>query len=165
MLYYFSGSSIKSQGHMGWRIDDLNPIWVRLQGQSQHVSPHLPVLASGSRYLDVISRATEMYIDGKVQGCSNSIANPLDLLQSCIKQRYVFKDILHVIRSSGQNYLLLFERRRITCKPPTFPITADSLLLAIYSISQEICTRFCCALLCCGYVIVHNEFKWSIYPY
>ena len=32
-----------------------------------------------------------------------------------------------------------------------------------YSISQEICTRFCCALLC--YVIVHNEFKWSIYPY
>ena len=40
-----------------------------------------------------------------------------------------------------------------------------SVLLLIYSISQEICTRFCCALLCCGYVIVHNEFKWSIYPY
>ena len=35
----------------------------------------------------------------------------------------------------------------------------------IYSISQEICTRFCCALLCCGYSIVHNEFTWSIYPY
>ena len=31
-----------------------------------------------------------------------------------------------------------------------------------YSISQEICTRFCCALLCCGYAIVHNEFTWSI---
>ena len=27
-----------------------------------------------------------------------------------------------------------------------------------YSVSQEICTRFCCALLCCGYAIVHNEF-------
>ena len=27
-----------------------------------------------------------------------------------------------------------------------------------YSISQEICARFCCALLCCGYAIVHNEF-------
>ena len=26
-----------------------------------------------------------------------------------------------------------------------------------YSITQEICTRFCCALLCCGYAIVHNE--------
>ena len=25
-----------------------------------------------------------------------------------------------------------------------------------YSISQEICTRFCCALLCCGYGIVRN---------
>ena len=34
-----------------------------------------------------------------------------------------------------------------------------------YSTSQEICTRFCCALLCCGYAIVHNEFTWSIYPY
>ena len=34
-----------------------------------------------------------------------------------------------------------------------------------YSISQEICTWFCCALLCCGYAIVHNEFTWSIYPY
>ena len=34
-----------------------------------------------------------------------------------------------------------------------------------YSISQEICTRFCCALLCCGHAIVHYEFTWSIYPY
>ena len=34
-----------------------------------------------------------------------------------------------------------------------------------YSISQEICTRFCCALLCCDYAIFHNEFIWSIYPY
>ena len=34
-----------------------------------------------------------------------------------------------------------------------------------YSVSQEICTWFCCALLCCGYAIVHNEFTWSIYPY
>ena len=39
------------------------------------------------------------------------------------------------------------------------------ILFIIYSISQEICTRFCCALLCCGYAIVHNEFTWSIYPY
>ena len=40
-----------------------------------------------------------------------------------------------------------------------------SLALMNYSISQEICTRFCCALLCCRYAIVHNEFTWSIYPY
>ena len=37
--------------------------------------------------------------------------------------------------------------------------------IPVYSRSQEICTRFCCALLCCGYAIVHNEFTWSIYPY
>ena len=45
--------------------------------------------------------------------------------------------------------------------------TARTIQLAIsaYSISQEICTRFCYALLCCGYAIVHNEFTWSIYPY
>ena len=41
----------------------------------------------------------------------------------------------------------------------------DDLACFDYRISQEICTRFCCALLCCGYAIVHNEFTWSIYPY
>ena len=35
----------------------------------------------------------------------------------------------------------------------------------VYSVSQEICTRFCCTLLCCGYAIVYNELTWSIYPY
>ena len=29
------GSSIKYQGHTGWKIDDLNPVWVRLLGRSQ----------------------------------------------------------------------------------------------------------------------------------
>ena len=24
---FFGGSSIKFQGHTGWKIDDLNPIW------------------------------------------------------------------------------------------------------------------------------------------
>ena len=45
-------------------------------------------------------------------------------------------------------------------------IVAFCILLAVdfiyilqdYSISHEICTRSCCALLCCGYAIVHNEF-------
>ena len=44
-------------------------------------------------------------------------------------------------------------------------INDNSVHWRTYSISQEICTRFCCALLCCGYAIVHNEFTWSIYPY
>ena len=48
----------------------------------------------------------------------------------------------------------------------THPTQSPGLrLTSSYSISQEICTRFCCALLCCGYAIVHNEFTWSIYPY
>ena len=37
-------------------------------------------------------------------------------------------------------------------------VTLDGYKSLIYSISQEICTRFCCALLCCGYAIVNNEF-------
>ena len=44
-------------------------------------------------------------------------------------------------------------------------LTQQGRVMHIYSISQEICTRFCCALLCCGYAIVHNEFTWRIYPY
>ena len=37
--YYFLGSSIKFQGHTGWKMDDLNPIWVRLLGRSQLSNP------------------------------------------------------------------------------------------------------------------------------
>ena len=33
--YHFSRSSIKFQGHTGWKIYDLNPIWVRLLGRLQ----------------------------------------------------------------------------------------------------------------------------------
>ena len=39
MPYCFSRSSIKFQGHLGWKIDDLNPIWVRLLGRSQLSNP------------------------------------------------------------------------------------------------------------------------------
>ena len=44
-------------------------------------------------------------------------------------------------------------------------ISPQDSFFFVYSISQEICTRFCCALLCYGYAIVHSEFTWSIYPY
>ena len=43
--YYFSRSSIKFQGHTGKKIDDLNPIRVRLLGRSQLSNPSdLPCL-------------------------------------------------------------------------------------------------------------------------
>ena len=39
VFYCFFRSSIKFQGHAGWKIDDLNPIWVRLLGRSQLSNP------------------------------------------------------------------------------------------------------------------------------
>ena len=35
MPYCFSRPSVKFQGHTGWKINDLNPIWVRFLGRSQ----------------------------------------------------------------------------------------------------------------------------------
>ena len=37
--YCFSRPSIKFQGNTGWKIDELNPIWVRLLGGSQLSDP------------------------------------------------------------------------------------------------------------------------------
>ena len=37
------------------------------------------------------------------------------------------------------------------------------IIAAYYCISQEICTRFCYALLCCGYAIVHNEYSHEVF--
>ena len=37
--YCFVRSYIKLQGHTGWKIDYLNPIWVRLLGRSQLSNP------------------------------------------------------------------------------------------------------------------------------
>ena len=45
--YCFWRSSIKVQGHTGWKIDYLNPIWVRLLRRSQLSNPSdLPCLNS-----------------------------------------------------------------------------------------------------------------------
>ena len=37
--YNFLMSSIKFEGHTGWKIDNFNPIWVRLLGRSQLSNP------------------------------------------------------------------------------------------------------------------------------
>ena len=45
--YCFWRSSVKFQGHTGWKIDDLNPVWVRLPGRSQLSNPSdLPCFSS-----------------------------------------------------------------------------------------------------------------------
>ena len=50
--YCFSKSSIKFQGHTGWKIDNLNPVWVRLLGRSQL-----------SRYFTDVDQATSHYLN------------------------------------------------------------------------------------------------------
>ena len=46
--YYFSRSSIQFQGHMGWKIDDSDLIWARLQGWLQLSNPSdFPCLCFG----------------------------------------------------------------------------------------------------------------------
>ena len=50
--YYFSRSSIKFQGHTGWKIDDLDQIWLRLLGGSQLSNPSdLPCYVSFLIYI------------------------------------------------------------------------------------------------------------------
>ena len=66
--------------------------------------------------------------------------------------------LVYTVNHRWSNYIL-----HLTMGVITYP--CPNISLSLYSISQEICTRFCCALLCCGYAIVHNEFTWSIYPY
>ena len=45
--YNFLRSSIKSKGHTGWKIDELNLFWVRLLGRSQLSNPSdLPCLSA-----------------------------------------------------------------------------------------------------------------------
>ena len=50
--YNFSRSSIKFQGHTGRKIEDLNPIWVRILGRSQLTNPSdLPCWGSSVKFL------------------------------------------------------------------------------------------------------------------
>ena len=68
---------------------------------------------------------------------------------------FIMNDCITTTKQSTTKPCAYFLGYTVVCNNSSMP----------YSIPQEICTRFCCALLCCGYVIVHNEFKWSIYPY
>ena len=47
--------SIKFQGHTGWKIDDLNPIWLRLLGPSQLSNPSdLPCCVCICAYMHIM---------------------------------------------------------------------------------------------------------------
>ena len=65
--YNFSRLSIKFQGHMGWKIDDFNPIWVRLLGRSQLSNPsYLPCFAQIRQSWFSVTLSVKEHPDSKV---------------------------------------------------------------------------------------------------
>ena len=77
MPYCFFGSSIKFQGHKGWKIDDLNPIWVRLLGRSQLSNPsdfsRSSVKFQGHTALKIV----EFYPNWAFPDCNSSLNSPV----------------------------------------------------------------------------------------
>ena len=45
------------------------------------------------------------------------------------------------------------------------PTALSSLYIVGYSISDQICIWFCCALFFCGCIILYSKFMWYIYSY
>ena len=79
MPYCFFGSSIKFQGHTGWKIDDLNPIWVRLLGQSQLSNPSdLPCSMSSVKFQGHTAlKIVEFDPNWAFPDCNSSLNSPM----------------------------------------------------------------------------------------
>ena len=90
MPYYFSGSSIKVQGHTGWKTEDLNPIWVRLLGRSQLSNPSdLPCWEQHfMKYLDDENYIINLHIFSETK----AVTNPYDNKSQTQKWRYTYDD-------------------------------------------------------------------------
>ena len=100
---------------------------------------------------------------------SISVANIMNTVRHWCRVRHICVSKLTIIGSdnglsTGRSQTIYWINAAILSIGPLVKCQWN-LHQNLYSISQEICTRFCCALLCCGYAIVHNEFTWSIYPY
>ena len=93
-----------------------------------------------------------------------SVVSEISRVCGVLIRKYLFlmKNFNTIYPTHLQKLSSLGDRFSIT-KVTSHPLYRTNAHL--YSISQEICTRFYCALLCCGYAIVHNEFTWSINPY
>ena len=87
----------------------------------------------------------------------------------CIRIDMKVKRNIHRISIAMEKLLVKWGPALLVFQPTSKILVGMNCIIwatmCMYSISQEICTRFCCALLCCGYVIIHNEFTWCIYPY
>ena len=80
-----------------------------------------------------------------------------------VKREMCYLSVYGITHENHHNYKQETDRSiELRSLTTTFCIRHNGGTLLVcynyYSISQEICTRFCCALLCCGYAIVHNEF-------
>ena len=99
--YCFPRSSIKFQGHTGWKINELNPIWVRLLGRSQLSNPsdlpcylpnHFEILHSASRII-VVWRTQFASVHNKGMSCTQRI--------SCAIYEGICQDLGHFTHQSS----------------------------------------------------------------
>ena len=127
-------------------------------------------------YIDGFSHIHQAYFTGTVAG--NLTIAPVPAKQPWwiwinTSFEFIMNDCITTTKQSATKPCAYFlgytvhPTDTVGCNHVSMSLIPDcgTILLIWYSISQEICTRFCCALLCCGYAIVHNEFTWSIYPY
>ena len=87
MPYCFFGSSVKFQGHTGWKIVDLNPIWVRLLGRSQLSNPSdLPCFSRSSVKFQghAALKIVEFYPNWAFPDCNSSLNSPM-AMKCCTK--------------------------------------------------------------------------------
>ena len=98
--YYFFGSSIKFQGHTGWKIDNLNPIWVRLQSRSQLSNPSdLPCLGSSIKFQGHTGWKIDNLNSIWIRLLSRSqLSNPSDL--PCLISKVICVKLHHKISST-----------------------------------------------------------------
>ena len=90
--YCILGSSIIFWGHKGWKIDDLNPIWVRLLGRSQLSNPSdLPCLSSSIKFQGHRRQIiVKFYQIWAFPNCNSNENWPM-LMKCCIKLEWVQK--------------------------------------------------------------------------
>ena len=92
MPYCFFGSSIKFQGHMGWKIDDFNPIWIRILGGSQLSNPSdLPCWGSSFKFQGHTGiKIVEFDPDWAFPDCNSSLNSPM-ATKCCTKLEVAWK--------------------------------------------------------------------------
>ena len=123
MPYCFFGSSIKFQGHKGWKIDDLNPIWVRLLGRSQLSNPSdLPCSRSSIKFLGHTALKIVKFDPDWAFPDSNSSLNSPMAMKWCTKLEVVQKRCDIVFQGHTSNCKVTWQKNR-----PFWPRSRSSI--------------------------------------